>query len=455
MLLLVSSFAASAADGPLTVGFRDVTFVDGVQGRVRGRVYYPATTSGERAPADTTAGPHPLVAMMHGWLGEPWMYDGICEEIASWGYVVASTGTEIGPFLDMEALARDTDALLHHVDDASGTVGDPLEGTVAAGDWGALGHSMGGATLAELVDLEPRVRTIVAFMPYQGDAAYYDQLAAFDGAALILSGSDDGTAPPPMQDRWFDSLDHASRGLLLRMDGFGHQAVTDLADDEGSVPKADQFDAVAALSSLFVRAELGGDEDLYGDLFARVATLPGDRRSSSHVPATWAALDGGLVQVGVLGVGTDATEVWMGTGPGATGDVAMDGATLQDQAPMVDGLAIRSLAVPWSDGLLLQTRTGGSLGRVITLVEPVPSIEDTGLSGDTGDTGLDTDPGTTGGTTTDPTGGTTTAPTGGTTTPSATTESDPPERGGCDSTGGAPAGLGALLLLALAGRRRR
>ncbi|MCA9491845.1 MAG: hypothetical protein KC621_18060 [Myxococcales bacterium] len=455
MLLLVSSFTAFAANGPLEVGFRDVSFVDGSRGQVRGRVYYPATVAGERAPADTSQGPHPLVAMMHGWLGQPFMYDGISEEIASWGYVVASTGTEIGPFLNMDVFARDTVALLHHVDDASGTAGDPLQGTVAAGDWGALGHSMGGATLAELVDIEPRVRTIVAFMPYQGDAGYYDQLARYDGAALILSGSDDGTAPPAMQDRWFDSLDSTSRGLLLRMNGFGHQAVTDLADDEGSVPKADQFDAVAALSSLFVRAELGGEEDLYADLFALSATLPGDRRSSSHVPATWATLDGSDVQVGVLGVGTDTTQVWMGTGPGATDDLGMDGAELQDESPMVDGFAIRSLPVPWTDGLLLQARTGGALGRVITLVEPVPPIEDTGLPADTGDTGLGTDPGT--GTTTDPTSGTTTDPTGttGTTTPSGTTDGEPPKQGGCDSTGGAPAGLGALLLLALAGRRRR
>lgn len=454
MVFFVSCLsAASAANGPLVVGFRDVAFVDPGRGTVRGRVYYPATAAGEGAPADLSQGSHPLVGNIHGWLGETWMYDGVCEEVASWGYVVASIGTEIGPLLNMDVLARDTDALMHHVDDASHTAGDPLQGTVAAGDWGAMGHSMGGATLSKLIVLEPRVRTIVAFMPYQGDPGDYDSLSAFDGAALYLSGSDDGTAPPTMQDQWFAHLDHASRGLLIRLNGFGHQAVTDLEDDEGSVPHDDQFAAVSALASTFLRAEMGRDEDLYGSLFDLVAAHPGEQRSSSHVPASWARLEGSTVEVGVLGVGNDAAEVWMGNGPGTTDDLGLDAAALQDDAPLVDGLAVRALAVPWEGGLAVQARTGGALGRVIPLVEPTAPPEDTGLpTDDTDDTGstTTTDP-TTGGTTTD---GTTTDP-GTTTAPTSSPDDPPPTEtgGGCDTTGRAPLGLAALALLAL--RRRR
>ena len=92
MLFLLVHTAHAA--GPHAVAFRDVSFVDPVQGGVQGRVYYPAA-DGEPDPSD---GPYPLVGMMHGWLGQTFMYDQICTEVASWGFVVASTNTETGLF---------------------------------------------------------------------------------------------------------------------------------------------------------------------------------------------------------------------------------------------------------------------------------------------------------------------------------------------------------------------
>ena len=78
-----------------------------------------------------------------------------------------------------------------------------------------VGHSMGGATIGKLVGLEPNIDTIVGVMPYQGDRDFYDNTAAFDGAALYITADHDTTAPPSMAIDWFNSLENADRALRL------------------------------------------------------------------------------------------------------------------------------------------------------------------------------------------------------------------------------------------------
>ena len=191
---LVLAPAASAAiedPGVLPVGWRDISFDDDIfgQGTILARIYYPALDAGRDTPADPSQGPYPLIAFQHGYLGEPRDYDDLCTHLASWGVLVASTGTETGFFADVDQYARDTRSLLHWVDRESGDSQSWLHAMAWDGDWGASGHSMGGGTLGLLIGIEPRVRTIVGLQSAGPEGEGADHMRAFTGIAAQVAGS--------------------------------------------------------------------------------------------------------------------------------------------------------------------------------------------------------------------------------------------------------------------------
>jgi hypothetical protein len=190
--------------GPYPVGWRDVTFVDKIfgQGTITGRMYYPALSAGHMADPDPSSGPYPLVGFMHGWLSSPDMYDNLCTHIASWGFVVASTGTETGFFLDMDQFARDTRSFLHWVDSESNEPGSWLFGMAWDGDWAASGHSMGGGTLSFLIGIEPRVRTIVGLQALF-TAKGVDNMRDYTGNPYQIAGEVDMLVPWETVHDWF------------------------------------------------------------------------------------------------------------------------------------------------------------------------------------------------------------------------------------------------------------
>jgi dienelactone hydrolase len=436
------SFVAPAvAAGPFVVGHVDRRFQDPVAQRVDTRVYFPATAPGAGAEPDLSAGPYPLAVFLHGWLGQAWMYDAVCEELASWGYVVVSLDTETGLILDMDDFADDGVAALHGVEAAAADPADPLAGMVSGADWTAMGHSMGGATLSHLVGLEPRIRTAVAFMPYEGWPAYYRELGAWDGAYLLLSGTNDTTAPVALQREWFVAAEATRRSLWVTVTGMGHQAPTDLTSNEDPMPDDVQRDVVSRLASTFVRAEHGGEEDLWAELIGPgTDALDATFASRSHEPALWATLDAGVVDLGVAGPYDAAGEVFFGSAPTEDGlaDAVSAGAL-----DLATGVARATVPVPagWAGDLYVRVRTEGDDGPAWT--RPVPLITGTPVDAPD-DTGT---PPTTGAP--DPTDPTATDPTATDPAPDRPRRDDP---SGC-ATGpsGGPWALAALLLL----RRRR
>src|SRR5262245_1565924 len=80
--------------GPHPAGWQSVSFVSG--STIKGRVYYPALSDGEGAPADPGSG-YPLVGLIHGQSFAPSDYDLLSLHLASYGFVVVSIGPLAGP----------------------------------------------------------------------------------------------------------------------------------------------------------------------------------------------------------------------------------------------------------------------------------------------------------------------------------------------------------------------
>ncbi len=299
--------------GPRPVGWSDVQFQDQYFGcgTVKGRVYYPALSAGNNTPADPASGPYPLVAFEHGWLGRPSNYDNLCTHISSWGFVVASIGTETGFFATMQAEALDTQALLYWMRDESNTPGSPYFDLLDDGDWSAIGHSMGGGSVLYLMGYEPKIRTVIPLQPHRGpgvggsggSAGY---LAAYDGSILFIAGDKDTACPWSSTTRpYFIAAENAARNFAFLVHGMGHLGPCDEPSPNEPLPPEEQHRIHRRLVTGFLRTEVKGEEDLFVDILGEgIAPEPVTLRSRTIDPPFWAVAsvpNPGNIAVGLAG----------------------------------------------------------------------------------------------------------------------------------------------------------
>jgi len=382
-MLVLSHLLLSVAQAaqPLPASMWDEWFTDTDAGLVRARIHYPATSSDYGA--DPAGGDYPVIVFMHGYLGAAWMYTEACSELAGQGYVVINLDTEVGPWIDTDRLALDAQAALHWLESASGDADHWLSGMAADGDWIGMGHSFGGIALARLVSLEPRVQTVVGFMPYTPHSDEHDDYADFEGRALFLGGTEDETSTPEMVEGWFDALTLPSQGLHYTIDGAGHQAVSDFEWQTESMPDLEQRQVVLSLASDFLAAR-------YERLICALPAEMTMQQSQSTEPITWTLPSSEqVVQLGLAGeLGAQAV-IYAGRGPGET--LTDDGTILlRDAAPIAsialnDGLACADVVLAESlSGIgWLQVAFvgagGTTLGEAIDVFgagDPGPAAED-------------------------------------------------------------------------------
>ncbi len=281
--------------GSHPAGWRSFSYTDAATGRHEyGRIYYPALASGRDAPADPAAGPYPVVAFQHGWLGSPSDYDSLCLHLASWGYLVPSTGTETGLFPDTHQYAADTKSILHWVEASSADPLSWLSGMAAPGDWSAIGHSMGGGTLSLLIAIEPRVSTIIGLQAAAADASGNGAMASFPGAVFMIAGSVDRIVRPATVHHWTDLADptqggNSRRDLYWEIQGMGHLGPTDTPPTNERMAAGEQSRVHRRLLTGILEAELRGREECYLDLLGEGVDFPADRESVCAEPILWAA----------------------------------------------------------------------------------------------------------------------------------------------------------------------
>ncbi|MFM2161092.1 MAG: hypothetical protein RLZZ383_604 [Pseudomonadota bacterium] len=352
MLLWSLHAALALTPGPHAVGYRDVVFQDAAAGTVYARVHYPAVTPGERAAPDTAAGPYPLAAMLHGYLGSAWMYQGAADHIASLGFVVVNMDTETGLVLDIERYAEDTRAALDWVQDRE--PGNWLEGLTDGGAIVAMGHSMGGATLSRLIQLEPRIDTLIGFMPYLSEEpSDYLAFSGFEGDALYLAGTSDETATTDIVRDWYRAMNATGRGLWMTLTDVGHQAVSDIDFDDSPKSDEEERDIVLQLAEDFLRAKRLGEPEAWRRVLDAAPPETAQASSSSAPIVLAVPRTDGEVYLTVAARGQGSVQVWAGRGPGQT---VLEG-TLVDlrdaeaigRLTLTDGIGRDTVSLP--DGL--------------------------------------------------------------------------------------------------------
>jgi hypothetical protein len=313
--LLLAALAAPQLDidtnGPYEVGFKDVSFHDANfnQGALVGRVYYPATAAGASQPLDVSSGPFPLVGFAHGWTEPVTDYAPLLSHLASWGFVVAGIGTEDGYWADMRVEARDLRSLLHWCEDASFDSNSWLHQGLDHQQWGAAGHSMGGAAMGYLVMFESRISDVVMLEPYHGSflGSSYDALNQFNsytGRCLIVAGSEDSTCPPGSTVKpWFDKTRDVENSFFVNIQGGGHFGATIWPGWEGSLAASEQQRMHFRLLTSFMLSGLKGEHDR----MAAIAGFESDsdpsvKESSSPTPSIWVGQDSSALSELIMGI---------------------------------------------------------------------------------------------------------------------------------------------------------
>lgn len=163
---------------------------------------FPGQATRDAAPT-AQGGPYPLVIFSHGYPGSRYLMSRLAENLASKGYVVASIDHTDSTHADKVAFAS---TLLHRAPDdqavlngvaALSTAGNSfLRGLVDANNTAVVGYSMGGYGALNLAGagfasqvlgfvpggalasraagayrVDPRLKAVVAFAPWGGDAA--------------------------------------------------------------------------------------------------------------------------------------------------------------------------------------------------------------------------------------------------------------------------------------------
>ncbi len=351
-LLLLSPPAAADERGSYTTSEWYETIYNTDGNPVWFQIHYPAVAADYGADADPSAGPFPVIAFMHGYLGQAWMYNAACDAFASMGFIVVNIDTETTPAINTDHLGEDARTALRWVEQSSTDPEHWLYGMADSGSWTAMGHSMGGIALAHLASIEPRVTTLVGFNPYESEGDEYDFYQDFSGSALMLGGTADETATPAMVEGWFDALGQPSRALYLSVEGLGHGAIEDLYWDEGSISEDLQLNAQIGFTGAFLRSEVFGEEEGWREMLCAAPVTLDEARSNSREPITVAvATTSTQVELTLAGMETATAFVYAGSGAGSTDVGTGQPVDLADavpigQLPLSTGVACASLPLP-------------------------------------------------------------------------------------------------------------
>ncbi|MAW59595.1 MAG: hypothetical protein CMJ94_02025 [Planctomycetes bacterium] len=336
LILLAAAAPAQLPEdpGPYAAGWQVVSFADQNYGAgtVRARVHYPAQLAGRDTAVDLSGAPYQPVALMHGWLGSADGLDDLGNHLASHGYLVINLDTEKGLFPDVPAYAVDTRAALQWLEDESGDPASWLSGMAQSGvNWAAIGHSMGGGTLSHLIGIEPRVRAILGMQAADAIAPGPANMSQYTGAALWIAGSVDNIVPTGQVRRWYDRAGVTERRMFVEVEGMGHSGCLDNPPNNQPMPGDVQKRVHLRMLTLFLDAELRGEDAEYEYLVADVGgAAPWSFDQDCERPLLWggASLTSQAGLFGVHGAAGSQTIFAWSTQLGSTstpfGDAALD-----------------------------------------------------------------------------------------------------------------------------------
>ena len=164
-------------------------------------IYYPSNSEGNNT--QVAFGQFPIIIFGHGFLMSFSSYQNLWEEFVPRGYVIAFPRTEEGLINDHQEFGWDLQFLVTVMQEEGINNESPIFGAVS-NNTALMGHSMGGGAAFLAADSlcqneNIQVKTIIGLAPVESSSNGVSSISSalnVNIPSLILSGSQDGVAPP-------------------------------------------------------------------------------------------------------------------------------------------------------------------------------------------------------------------------------------------------------------------
>ena len=183
--------------GPYPVGWIDTSISKTGGGVLPLSVYYPSIVTGEGNEPNTADSPYPTLLFGLGYSSTIDNYRLFAFTIASWGFVFAVVGSEIGAW-DSPRVADLTDAL-NWLDGQNDNSSFKLSQMMDESKFGVLGHSLGGEAAIAVAISDSRLKTVIPIAPFIAPPMTIispESAADVHIPILTLVGSADIISPP-------------------------------------------------------------------------------------------------------------------------------------------------------------------------------------------------------------------------------------------------------------------
>lgn len=303
--LTAASIARAAADfsapGPFAVGTSEITLTRPDSTTFTSQIFYPATSAGVGAPVDLSGGPLPVITFGHGFLQLVLQYQPTLEHLASHGYLVVASDSQVTFTPNHLEYSRDLRQGLDYFAEQNAAPASPFFGGVNVAQMGAAGHSMGaGASLLAAAD-DPRIKAVINLAAAETNPSAIAVMPNINVPVSLLSGSADAIVPVTTNGELMFAAGNAPRQLPVIQGGY-HCGFQDTPFpffcDSGPLDPAQQLEITRRQMTAFFDLYLKEDQSAWRQVWGPEA-LADDRLVSQLDPgvaisATDDALQGPL-----------------------------------------------------------------------------------------------------------------------------------------------------------------
>jgi hypothetical protein len=271
--------------GPYSVGTWNTSYVDRYSTNVSVVVFYPATKTGDGAPADKQLAPYPLLDFSHGHLFYPpyTYYDTWGDHYASWGYVVSMPNFETYDGVlssNHGEMANSTLDLISAMAKKNSSATGYLNGMVNVNDTALTGHSLGGkiSILAEEYEEAQHLTNVKAVetlaMANANSPSTFPQLNTITVPIQVQTGTLDAVAYPSQNSQVVYNGVKTTPKQFVNITGGNHYHYADvdpsfgeLGDNTSTITRAVQLTLGAKYATAFFNYYLKGEIQYYTYLY--------------------------------------------------------------------------------------------------------------------------------------------------------------------------------------------
>lgn len=253
------------APGPFNAGQRSVTVTRPNSTTFPAQVYYPATTSGLNAPLNASGAPYPVITFGHGFLQPVERYQSTLEHLATWGFLVIASESNLGLFPSHSGFAADLSQSLTWLEEQHAQPGSFFTGVVDVGAYGASGHSMGGGCSILAAASDPRIRAVANLAAANTNPSAVAAMPAVQIPISLIAGSSDSITPVANHGQLMYAAGDWPRQLPLIQGGWhcGFQDFSTFGCDSGPLARAEQLLLTRRLLTSFFRLYLKDDQSMW------------------------------------------------------------------------------------------------------------------------------------------------------------------------------------------------